>query len=788
MPFPDVSLPSNSELLALIGDPPHGILALLDDQSQLPTPSDTAFATSALQAHSRSPLFARPKHRRRRGAPKQEPRPDRPADEFVLRHFAGSIKYTAAGFVEKNTDKLPADALSLLSRSSVPLVAALFGGGGAGAAAAAAGGGGRRAGSGTVSAAFSESLRDLAKTLGDTSSYFIRCVRPRGGVHGLDGKALTRKSKSLHAGGSSSEAAMMAMHGEQALMHGSVVLQQLEASGVLEAVSLMTLGFPTRIPYEAIHGKYSAMLPAWASELSPRQLVEAIALASEVPSRDVAYGHTSLFCRAGKAVFLERLLGGDGNLESSAEMIPQLQGLLADFERRRQAMPIVVKNLQMWVHRRRFLAMKAIKRQNAQHALGRLRHVGWQVGKAAGVGRLMHSQAKDAERRRMRLQQLKRAFRGVTIATAATGGWAAAAAESGDAATQDEAARRIQAAFAQRRERLDQHAQQQHANARRSAANRAFRAAAKATLAFAGSAARLKAAAAAKVDGVFEGAVVHAGHLHLVPRAGNTARVIGGGGGSGGGEGEGAAAAISSSDGGGGLGELPPASAATLVPPGEYYCVLLSSRVLLCFEIGEDQMVSGTFDPASGAARGVRPIDLTEGAQVRIQRGTHLAANGASGEASGEGSGGGAGGSFGGHAAAAHPAALGFELIVSEGCVVRLWRAAPALYDEGAKGAVARAVRTWVRCLSATMVPENMRGSRASLARTTTMLLLGDEADDDDEEEEDGKEAEKKRKPKEPAHMAGQWADGCYYRGDGSVAYYTAPCPDDPYAAPVLVA
>ena len=30
--------------------------------------------------------------------------------------------------------------------------------------------------------------------------------------------------------------------------------------------------------------------------------------------------------------------------------------------------------------------------------------------------------------------------------------------------------------------------------------------------------------------------------------------------------------------------------------------------------------------------------------------------------------------------------------------------------------------------------------------------------------------------------MAGKWVDGCYYRGEGSVAYYTGPCPDDPYA------
>ena len=28
----------------------------------------------------------------------------------------------------------------------------------------------------------------------------------------------------------------------------------------------------------------------------------------------------------------------------------------------------------------------------------------------------------------------------------------------------------------------------------------------------------------------------------------------------------------------------------------------------------------------------------------------------------------------------------------------------------------------------------------------------------------------------------GEWVAGCYYRGDGSVAYYRDKCADDPYA------
>lgn len=215
--------------------------------------------------------------------------------EFVLRHYAGSLRYSAQGFVEKNTDKLPADASALLADSEVPLVCALFGGGGVGGRGGGGGGGGAggagggRGGGGggggarraanTVSAAFGESLRDLGRTLAASKSYFIRCVRPRGGVHAVDAKrsrAMHREqtAKRLKLGGGEaargdggggaafeSSAALLDAINREAL-HGPVVLAQLEASGVLEAISLMSLGFPSRIPYSDIAHRYTSATPS----------------------------------------------------------------------------------------------------------------------------------------------------------------------------------------------------------------------------------------------------------------------------------------------------------------------------------------------------------------------------------------------------------------------------------------------------------------------------------------------------------------------------------------------
>ena len=91
---------------------------------------------------------------------------------------------------------------------------------------------------------------------------------------------------------------------------------------------------------------------------------------------------------------------------------------------------------------------------------------------------------------------------------------------------------------------------------------------------------------------------------------------------------------------------------------------------------------------------------------------------------------------------------------------------------------MAKAVRVWVRRISATLLPEHARGSRgtrASLARTTSALARRDE----DEDDEDDEEAEKKPQKKQ-VFMSGAWANGCFYR-EGAVAYYESPCIDDPY-------
>ena len=86
---------------------------------------------------------------------------------------------------------------------------------------------GKPKGAQTVSRAFLISLKKLLDALESTDAHFIRCIKPNNEL-------------------------------KPNLLYGAFVLTQLKCSGTLEAVELMQRGYPSRIPYSAIHERYSA--------------------------------------------------------------------------------------------------------------------------------------------------------------------------------------------------------------------------------------------------------------------------------------------------------------------------------------------------------------------------------------------------------------------------------------------------------------------------------------------------------------------------------------------------
>ena len=92
-------------------------------------------------------------------------------------HYAGEVEYCAKGFVEKNKDKLPKEAVELLGSSSSPYVGVLQG-----RMKTYFGEHRQRANSianRSVGSQFAGQLRKLNEIIGHTRPHYIRCLKVR---------------------------------------------------------------------------------------------------------------------------------------------------------------------------------------------------------------------------------------------------------------------------------------------------------------------------------------------------------------------------------------------------------------------------------------------------------------------------------------------------------------------------------------------------------------------------------------------------------------------------------
>ena len=513
----------------------------------------------------------------------------------------------------------------------------------------------------------------------------------------------------------------------------------------------------------------------------------------------------------------------------------QVRVLLEEYERRRAALPILEKTLLMWVHKRRYRMLRSAKRNAIERARERIRSAGQKIARVM-LPFLGARRQHGHERRRQLEQQRQRAVLEQLAAARIQRAFAARRERAGDDDDDDDEIVYLPHLPRLKSQRFSSSRASSAADARltrtplsllRTAARRVATGELAAMEASASAAAAAAALSAEVVDGVFEGRVLHAGHLWLSAEGGD----------------------------------------APSRPRAEWYCVLLSSRLLLCLErarAGDGSAAAAGAAASAGKVHRSRSIEGGErpfaiGANVLVKRtdGSESAATvekcemdivgrplytvkledghmkralerdvrgRPAGAARGEGSavvsesasGGssGSGGSFdaangearrvipirlesgvavralggrGERLAMVRPAkaptttlATAFELT----CNGRRWTAEPALlgHDDTQHTVCARAVQVWVRRLCAVLISEESRGSRVTLGGAGYRATLGWRAagglDDDDDDDDDD---EREELPAPPCYLAGQWKEGCYYAGDGSVAYYVGTCPDDPY-------
>ena len=92
-----------------------------------------------------------------------------------------------------------------------------------------------------------------------------------------------------------------------------LVLDQLRFSGMLEAVALISSGYPGRIPFVEIHERFQGKLPDEIMRMSPGDFVRAIIDAVGIAPGEYQIGKSRLFFRTGGADFLKELQHADAD-------------------------------------------------------------------------------------------------------------------------------------------------------------------------------------------------------------------------------------------------------------------------------------------------------------------------------------------------------------------------------------------------------------------------------------------------------------------------------------------
>jgi len=284
-----------------------GILALLDEESRLPSGSDESLINKLYQNfdNKESKFFKKPRFAR---------------SDFTIVHYAIDVTYQIEGFIEKNKDTVSDELLHLLQNSESEFIRELttppkpkedtpppqpkpgFRSK-------------AKSTKSTLGSIFKASLIELMNTIRSTESHYIRCIKPN--------------------------QAKVAFEFEP-----QMVLSQLRACGVLETIRISCAGYPTRWTFQEFVERYYLLVHSknWKFD-DPREMSLNIVnlLISDKDKYQV--GQTKIFFRAGMLAYFEKLRT----------------------ERLRQCVVLVQKNARRFIYQKHYVETKkaALYVQNA---------------------------------------------------------------------------------------------------------------------------------------------------------------------------------------------------------------------------------------------------------------------------------------------------------------------------------------------------------------------------------------------------------------------------------------
>lgn len=237
----------NQDVLDLIAARPQNILLLVDEESMFPRGTDRSMLNKLSRAHTRNDSFLASKHQT--------------DDTFGIKHFAGTVRYSSKGFLERNRDTFHGDLMALVQSSKNKFLKLLF-------YKDLKAGIDSRKRQGTLCEQFKKSLDSLMRNLSKCQPFFIRCLKPN-----------QEQSKDA--------------------FDRSLMVKQLRYNGMLETIHIRRKGFPIRYSFQDFLERYKVCFPGFKMPHDGDLARGAKRIARHVLGSESGYqlGATKLFIR-----------------------------------------------------------------------------------------------------------------------------------------------------------------------------------------------------------------------------------------------------------------------------------------------------------------------------------------------------------------------------------------------------------------------------------------------------------------------------------------------------------
>ena len=281
-----LTIPDNEEYIQLVENNKIGFFTLLDSACNAPKPDTTAFMQTLFKKHKDNKVLTqkskpgggnwRGVKPRSAGGSRRRGGTSKKFDGFMINHFADDVTYDISNFLIKNSEAVHGDTNKMIKKSTQQIFKVINGVDGASKKKK------KSKKKKSVTAVFYSGIKRLMKSLNQTEPYFVRCINPN---KQKSSKVWTEK----------------------------IVEHQLRCGGLLEALRVLKLGYPTRVPYQLLYEKYhSSVTNPLIKNMNPEAFSTSLLIAFDVNANDYELGLTKIFFKPSKAAILDTIMSQAG--------------------------------------------------------------------------------------------------------------------------------------------------------------------------------------------------------------------------------------------------------------------------------------------------------------------------------------------------------------------------------------------------------------------------------------------------------------------------------------------